>query len=1029
MRLDADAFGAFYRAVHGHDPFPWQQDITERILRDGWPDLVDVPTGLGKTSMLDVAVFVLAVTANQPGSERTGRRRIFFLVDRRLVVDEAHDHASMIAQALADGEREPAVRAVADALRRVQSTPSALQLEGVEREQQVAGLLQVTRMRGGTTWEASWMRRPDQVGIVTGTVDQIGSRFLFRGYGLSDNRRPIDAALTGTDALWLVDEAHLAEPLMQTVQAALQLDQEAHERVDLGVPPLQLVSLTATSRQRPAATYSLDVASHREHTESWRRLSAQKQLIPFEATKLTVVQQMASTAEDLARGGHRRILVVCNTVDRARGVHAELCRRGSKAADAPAQVLLLIGRSRPLDREPLVEEVKRRLGVATPRPADREAPEPLTILVATQTVEVGVNLDADALVTESASWDALVQRLGRVNRLGAMTVSASAVVVHDGEVDGPVYGKTRDACWEFLRSLVPPAESVADLNARAGVAISPLQCRDLAGRVPAEALRPPHPVPVLFPATMDSWVQTSPTPLVDPPVAEYLHGFDGPSTDVSVTWRSGILDRSGAVDELRPEAAVLLAVLPPRAEEQVQLPFIAVRQWLTGGRDVHIGDLETPWYWDDPDPGGSRHRSVLAMRRSQDPGDKKRPEESWTSIGPDQIGPGDNLVVPVEYGGLDRFGWDPSATGLAVDLGEAAPWKAAIEHGRGPRVLRLNPETLERLGLSTAAGKDADEVRATWSAMLGVLNRQGDEVFDDWRPSLIALLKRTRSLTEGAQTWLDKLGAVDGWALLHEWLRGVPARGLTSTSVGLTDNEMPFEWRLRSETAPAALSDDESVGGTSGSGQEDKPVTLARHLKNVGARAEAICRALGMPDDELALVVDAARWHDLGKAERRFQVMLHRGDRFKAELADEPLAKSGLSPADRDAWRAAHKASDLPAGARHEAWSAALVEAHLASRTDPSSCDLPIHLVASHHGRARPLLPPVNGAPGTTSRVPSEVTVTIDDSRVSVPVDETLSLAHPARFQRLNRRYGRWGLALLETIVRSADMTVSEEGS
>ena len=78
------------------------------------------------------------------------------------------------------------------------------------------------------------------------------------------------------------------------------------------------------------------------------------------------------------------------------------------------------------------------------------------MLVATQTVEVGINLDVDVLVTESASWDAVVQRLGRLNRLGKLPdrfpdrPAAPAVVVHDGQSDGPVYGKARDETWRVL---------------------------------------------------------------------------------------------------------------------------------------------------------------------------------------------------------------------------------------------------------------------------------------------------------------------------------------------------------------------------------------------------------------------------------------------------------------------------------------------------------------------------------------------------------------------------------------------------
>ncbi len=39
------------------------------------------------------------------------------------------------------------------------------------------------------------------------------------------------------------------------------------------------------------------------------------------------------------------------------------------------------------------------------------------------------------------------------------------------------------------------------------------------------------------------------------------------------------------------------------------------------------------------------------------------------------------------------------------------------------------------------------------------------------------------------------------------------------------------------------------------------------------------------------------------------------------------------------------------------------------------------------------------------------------------------ALDHAEAFDRLNLKYGTWGLALLESIVRLADMSVSEEGS
>ena len=120
-----------------------------------------------------------------------------------------------------------------------------------------------------------------------------------------------------------------------------------------------------------------------------------------------------------------------------------------------------------------------------------------------------MNLDADVLVTESASWDALVQRLGRLNRLGQFAErfpeagGAPAVVVHDGQADGPVYGTARDATWQALRALTA---EVSD----GGLDVSPLACRALTeSRLAGEEFtRQPNGVPVLLRPTLDAWVQT-----------------------------------------------------------------------------------------------------------------------------------------------------------------------------------------------------------------------------------------------------------------------------------------------------------------------------------------------------------------------------------------------------------------------------------------------------------------------------------------------------------------------------------------
>jgi len=229
---------------------------------------------------------------------------------------------------------------------------------------------------------------------------------------------------------------------------------------------------------------------------------------------------------------------------------------------------------------------------------------------------------------------------------------------------------------------------------------------------------------------------------------------------------------------------------------------------------------------------------------------------------------------------------------------------------------------------------------------------------------------------------------------------------------------------MRAATKRAASQDlsDDAPDGTTHLGAA---VTLSRHGDAVATRAEEIAAGLGLAAELRQVVVDAARWHDLGKIDARFQAMLFDGDDIRAALADEPLAKSGMPPGDTTRFRNAFRKSGLPSGARHEAWSHEILATYLGQLTEtyPGDADLLLHLVASHHGHARPLLPPV------VERGTHRLEVAIGATTVEVAVPRTVDLNLADRFQTLNRRYGRWGLALLESIIRCADMTVSGEGS
>jgi CRISPR-associated endonuclease/helicase Cas3 len=215
--------------------------------------------------------------------------------------------------------------------------------------------------------------------------------------------------------------------------------------------------------------------------------------------------------------------------------------------------------------------------------------------------------------------------------------------------------------------------------------------------------------------------------------------------------------------------------------------------------------------------------------------------------------------------------------------------------------------------------------------------------------------------------------------------------------------------------------DDVSSAGSSASGVQR---TMREHHDAVQARAREFCSSLDIPDDLTAVVVEAAVHHDLGKADPRFQSMLRGGTPAPQDPRQEVLlAKSGMSSLDRSAFRRAARLSGCPAGFRHEAFSALAVAAVVdRGPMDRLHRDLLVHLVASHHGRSRPLLPPV------IDDAAEAYEVQVDGQAVSVKSIDGIDWDGPGRFERLNRHFGVWGLALLETIVRLADISCSEEG-
>lgn len=193
-----------------------------------------VLAAIGKTSVLDLAVFELALQATRKPSERTAARRVCFVIDRRLVVDEVTEHARRIGHAIQaaanDQNAAPVLRAVAQRLRTLAPDGGAP--------------LRLVRLRGGIYRDDGWAADPLTPTIIVSTVDQLGSRLLFCGYGVTQRNLAVHAGLLAFDTRIILDEAHLSRVFADTMDLARRYQKLAET---MPLPESRLLSMVRMS--------------------------------------------------------------------------------------------------------------------------------------------------------------------------------------------------------------------------------------------------------------------------------------------------------------------------------------------------------------------------------------------------------------------------------------------------------------------------------------------------------------------------------------------------------------------------------------------------------------------------------------------------------------------------------------------------------------------------------------------------------------------------------------------------------------
>lgn len=998
MKLETSHFTDFFDELWKCEPFAWQKGLLARVIEEGsWPDLVDIPTGMGKTATIDIALFALAFEATNEPNRAAWRfpRRIVMVVDRRVIVDQAYDRASKIEQAIKSADAGTITHTVGEALARCHAP------DGPYSSSATPPLL-TSVLRGGIIRDEEWSRRPDVPAVVASTVDQVGSRLVFRGYGVQPRARAIQAGLLGSDTLFLLDEVHLAQPFAETLAAVHDAAQTTEN------PPMSgrlfVTQLTATPAfpvkdrfpqeplTRPALT-AADLPRLQKATTAQafqeRRLGNSK---PADLVLVKTSADAAKSNQALAREavkqvgtrlkGATRAAIIVNRVDTARRVF-KLLRSSTdedqeQVNEPPFDVVLLTGRMRPADRDALLNGPDKRGGIARRlRTGPRGKDERPIVVVATQSLEAGADFDFDFIVTECASLDALKQRFGRVDRDGQRwangALSRSAILCRSTDASDkgadPVYGTALKTTWDWLSE-----RPLVDF----GYGAMPLPEGDRL----IEILPPRRQAPRLAASHLDRWAQTSEREMAAEPIAaQWLHGIDVTDevADVQVVWRD-LPDPSlfhwgypteQNEEELSSLVSEQLSVLPPLAAEALSVPIRDVRLWLRGeGADPQLSDAPATR---QANVDNGRHHDRLVARWAS---------EAAEIIPAEQIRPGDTIVVPSIAGGLTAGNWDPTSQAPVTDIS-----RELAREIRGTIVVPLSQEICAACGEEWPDPEDLGDMRMPeMTTYLKDLVRRHPETFEEVPPDSEA----------------------KGWKA-----QAIPVK---ITSVDGRKNTVQRQYELTAQlvkSEKALYADDET--SEDAASLIGRPIWLSSHLRGVGAAAEAFAKALGW-DERLARSLKlAGELHDVGKADPRFQLILAGGATFGC-----PLAKSGSTSGTPTTRRAAYLAAGYPRGTRHELMSVAMIEG--VDLGDSVDGELVRFLIAGHHGWGRYRFNPV------TDYSPAAVELPVDTCAGSFVLRATtdhglyaLDSGQADRYWNLTRRYGWWNLAYIEAVFRLAD--------
>ena len=937
--ITRDEFGAFFAALDAalnsapndvpkekreHYPFSWQEEVLDHICEHGvWPERINAPTGSGKSSVVDIHLFANALAA--VGAAPRVPRRLCVTVGRRALVDSQADRAREILrrmnEVLADESGEP------DILRRV---AEALQSFQTRNDDQRIAPFEVGHIRGELSNRALPVTDISACAIIAATPDMYGSRALFRGYGSTKAARPRETALLTMDTVMVLDEAHMNRQLLHTTQRIAELQKR---EANLGVPTLQVVETTATpsTEDSESTTLGVDIEAldSPNDKELRKRVYSHKELMLHPIDKWdgkpgnspTVNAAVDAIKKFLAHreagaGSNEAHTIGCivNHVRTAIAIKEALIK--NKVLEKAEEVQLLVGRMRPYDLENL--QNKHRKLFTT------EGDKSVKVVVATQTLEVGIDVDFADLVTELAPASSLAQRFGRVNRLGRRKDSKVVVI--------------EPASGDLVKKDAPPYKAVDLSNAYAWLEV--LNGAENPSVNPVAMVKNPP-------------VQSSPERLLYqrpewPDLLEFSrtdeNPYDEPDLDL---WLHDSLDAETAMG-----GVIVRDNLPSNTSAAMEI--LKTSYFAPSDRETFPANLKIlQEILDYQDEHGVKPRKFLyrqgeiSLWQDADHGDENN----------QSLAPGDVLI-------LDTGSIPFTNQGIAVTQRELPSTKDKLEAVPFPKGIKLYV-------YEKCADREKD-----FREYLGLSPEEVAELLD--------------SQSSGSET-----------------------RIASELSTEAEDGQEVISWYAKVTNA----TEKKSVEG-SDIAQElvlADPVLLDDHQNDVAERTRQLAENLGLAPEFSEALELAAKYHDEGKRDLRFQQMLG------ADPEAGALAKSGHRSV-AEAYRARSR-SALPRGWRHEQLSALMVAA--SPEKVGEHRDLVLRIIGCSHGHGRFSFAHDADFLLKEGYLPEG----LDYEALKDQATRLFNVGYwDNLMEQTSRTYGPYATAYLEAVERAADAQISREG-